>query len=343
MFKLHGEACFAIPAPARVRLSPVFENLGSDAYAGLSRAQETPRRLWLRLRFRDKNAQEVEIMSAYARKSILNTRATGGIATLAVLLLACVRAVAQDAALAAVPLDQQEKFLETGKIVSQKTLSRGVTKSIRATLTDGKLKHDAHIQMVDKQLVNLYAPDGTPVPWRDSYKYNIAAYRLLRFLGLDMTPPSVERKISGRPAAITWWADNVKMLELDRLRNKVEPPDPKDWERQMSSARVFDNLIFNIDRNLENMAITNDWKVVLIDHTRAFSAVPKLMNPEELTMCRRPVFEKIKGLSAPAIQEAVNGYLTKSEIDGIMKRRDLIVEHFKKLMAEKGEATILIP
>jgi hypothetical protein len=241
-------------------------------------------------------------------------------------------------------LDQQEKLLQTGKIISQKVLGRGVTKSIRATLSDGKLKHDAHIQTVDKQLVNLYAPDGTPVPWRDSYKYNIAAYRLYRFLGLDIVSPiSVERKVNGRPAAITWWADDVKMLELDRLRNKIEPPDPKDWERQMSSARVFDHLIFNIDRNLENLAITNNWKVVLIDHTRAFSAVPKLMNPEELTMCRRPLFEKIRGLSAPAIQEAVNAYLTKSEIEGILKRRDLIVEHFKKLIAEKGEAAVLIP
>jgi hypothetical protein len=60
-------------------------------------------------------------------------------------------------------------------------------------------------------------------------------------------------------------------------------------------------------------------------------------------MCRRPLFEKIQGLTAPAIQDAVNGYLTKSEIEGIMKRRDLIVQHFKKLMAEKGEATVLIP
>ena len=284
-------------------------------------------------------------MSTHAnltRKPTLNTRAVAKLAAVAVLFLAAVRAAAQVAA-PAVSLDQQEKFLQTGKIVSQKILSRGVTKSIRATLSDGKLTHDAHIQMVDKQLVNLYAPDGTPVPWRDSYKYNIAAYRLLRFLGLDMTPASVERKVSAKPAAITWWADDIKMLELDRLRKSIQPPDPKDWERQMSTARVFDHLIFNIDRNLENLAITNNWKIVLIDHTRAFSAVPKLMNPEDLTMCRRPLFEKIQGLSAPAIQEAVNGYLTKSEIEGIMKRRDLIVQHFKKLMAEKGEAAVLIP
>src|SRR5262245_64113643 len=105
-------------------------------------------------------------MNAYAnrtRKSILNTRVISEMTSLAVLLLAGVRLAAQNAA-PAVPLDEQEKFLQTGKIISQKILGRGVTHSIRATLTDGKLKHDAHIQTVDKQLVNLYAPDGTPVP-----------------------------------------------------------------------------------------------------------------------------------------------------------------------------------
>ena len=81
----------------------------------------------------------------------------------------------------------------------------------------------------------------------------------------------------------------------------------------------------------------------MIDHTRAFSAVPKLMNPEELTMCRRPLFEKIQGLSASSVQQAVNGYLTKSEVEGVMKRRDLLVQHFKKLIAEKGESAVLIP
>jgi hypothetical protein len=284
----------------------------------------------------------MSIHASLNQKSILNTRVIVQAAALVILLAASMQVVAQAPA-AAVSLDQQEKFLLTAKIATQKTLSRGVTKSIRATLTDGKLTHDAHIQTIDKQLVNLYAPDGTPVPWRDSYKYNIAAYKLLRLLGLDMTPPSVERKIGGKPAAITWWADDIKMLELDRLRNNLQPPNPKDWEHQMSSARVFDNLIFNIDRNLENLAITNSWKVVLIDHTRAFSAVPKLMNPEDLTMCRRPLFEKIQGLSASAIQGAANGYLTQSEVEGVMKRRDLIVQHFKKLIAEKGEAAVLIP
>ncbi len=46
---------------------------------------------------------------------------------------------------------------------------------------------------------------GTELNFRDSYKYNIAAYRLGRLLGLDMIPPSVERKVGGTYTAVIWW------------------------------------------------------------------------------------------------------------------------------------------
>ena len=257
-----------------------------------------------------------------------------------ILLLTLGQGLAQQAPTGVSP-QEEEKFLQTARILTLKTLSRGVTKSSRATLSDGKRTHDAHVQTVDKRLVNLYAPDGTPVPWHDSYKYNIAAYRLHRLLGLDMVPMSVERRINGKPASFTWWADNIQMLELDRLRKKIEPPDPKDWQRQMSNVQVFDHLIYNVDRNLENLAISKTWRVILIDHTRAFSAVPKMMDPDSLKICGRQLWDKVQQLSAPTVQEAVNGYLSKEEIEGVLKRRDLIVHHFQEQIAQRGEQTVL--
>ena len=38
----------------------------------------------------------------------------------------------------------------------------------------------------------------------------------------------------------------------------------------MQIVRLFDQLIYNIDRNLGNLMITNDWTIWAIDHTRAF-------------------------------------------------------------------------
>ena len=63
-------------------------------------------------------------------------------------------------------------------------------------------------------------------------------------LGLNLVPASVERLVSGRPASLTWWLDNVAMDELDRRRKRIDPPDGESWNRQMQAVRVFDKLIF---------------------------------------------------------------------------------------------------
>ena len=43
----------------------------------------------------------------------------------------------------------KEEFLLRARIVSRQTLWVGVTESERATLSDGRLTHDAHIQTID--------------------------------------------------------------------------------------------------------------------------------------------------------------------------------------------------
>ncbi len=40
-------------------------------------------------------------------------------------------------------------------------------------------------------------------------------------------------------------------------------------------------------------------------------------------------------------ERRTRGYLNKSEVQAIMARRDKVVEHFHKLIAEKGESAIL--
>ena len=45
--------------------------------------------------------------------------------------------------------EQKEEFLRTARIVKSERLSVGITDSRRATLTDGSVTHDAHIQTVE--------------------------------------------------------------------------------------------------------------------------------------------------------------------------------------------------
>jgi hypothetical protein len=233
-----------------------------------------------------------------------------------------------------------EEFLSTARIVAKKSAPRGVTDSQRATLDDGKLRHDAHIQTVDIRKTSFQTDRGTEFNFRDSYKFNMAAYELDKLLELNMVPPSVERKVDGQMAAVTWWVDDC-MVELDRKKKKIEPPDQHFWNQQMYDCRVFDQLIYNTDPNLGNVLITKDWKICLIDHTRAFRTMKDLQNPKNLVQCDRKLLTKLRGLNKEVLQQKLGHYLTKMEIEGILGRRERIVKFFDDEAAQKGEAAVL--
>ena len=237
--------------------------------------------------------------------------------------------------------DQREAFLKTAEIVKMKNLSQGVTLSKKASLADGMMQHDAHVQTVDEYKARFEGTTGSEINFRDSYKYNVAAYRIATLLNLDIMPPSVERKVEGKTAAITWWVDNAAMTELQRRKTKQEAPDSNAWNKQLVVMNVFDELIYNVDRNLGNMVITSDWNLWLIDHTRAFrwhKTCPKLNNLKQID---RNLLANLKKLTREMLQQHVGQYLMAPEIEGVLARRDAIVKHFEQKLTESGEAKVL--
>ena len=76
--------------------------------------------------------------------------------TLCFSLPASARPLPQEAAAVAAPAPslsdaQIVQFLENAKVVKTKSIGKGVTGAIRATLSDGTLTHDAQIQKVDEK------------------------------------------------------------------------------------------------------------------------------------------------------------------------------------------------
>jgi hypothetical protein len=47
----------------------------------------------------------------------------------------------------------------------------------------------------------------------ESYKSEVAAYKLDRLLDLDMVPPAVERRYNGAPVSLQLFAEDAKMLK----------------------------------------------------------------------------------------------------------------------------------
>lgn len=238
--------------------------------------------------------------------------------------------------------EQIKQFLLTAKVVKSHDSPKGVTHTSRLTLSDGTLTHDASFQPIDEHKTKMTLASGrTEFNFVDSYKYNIAAYALAELIGFDdMMPVYVERKWEGHSGSLSWWLP-VKMDEADRVKRKLEPPDQDAWNNQMYKIRVFDQLVYDMDANLTNVLIGEDWKIWRIDFSRAFRTYNELQNPKDLQRCERQMFEKLKALNVNQLTEKTKPYLTSTEIKAVMGRRDKIVEHFQKMIAEKGEKEVL--
>ena len=167
--------------------------------------------------------------------------------------------------------EQKERFLLTAKVVKSAPAHKGITNTLRLTLTDGTITHDAHFQPIDEHAVMKEMANGRrEMNFVDSYKYNVAAYRLAEMLGLDdMVPMYDERSWSGKTGSFGWWLP-VQMDEADRVKKKIPVPDPDGWNKQMYRVRVLDQLVYDTDANLTNVQIGEDWKIYRIDFSRAF-------------------------------------------------------------------------
>lgn len=238
---------------------------------------------------------------------------------------------------------QKERFLREAEVVSSKELSIGVTLSHRLTLSDGALTHDAHFQDVNEYEPIHQGTAGTEINFHDSYRYNIAAYRLDRLLGLGMTPVSVERKYRGKTGACTWWVDDVLMMELERWKKKIDPPDGEAWNLQMYQARLFNELVYNTDPNLGNLLIDTNWKIWLIDFTRAFRVFKSLREPKNLADAKidRTVWENLQKLDDATLRKTMGDMLLKHEREALLARRDVIVRMLEERIAREGEAAVL--
>lgn len=236
----------------------------------------------------------------------------------------------------------QEHFLKTAAIAQVRPIGVGITHSLRATLEEGSVHHDAQIQLVDIYQAEYRTKSGVEKNFSDSYKYNIAAYLLDKMLDLNMVPVSVRRDYQGKPAAFTWWIDDVLMSERDRREKKLTPPDYEVWNNQFFNVIVFDQLIYNVDRTQENILITKDWKIHMIDHTRSFRTSHELKDPKKLSRCNYQMLEHMRRLDPARVRATLSPYLNPEQIEALMARRDVLVSYFDHAVADRGKDAVLV-
>lgn len=245
----------------------------------------------------------------------------------------------------ALGVEEQRAFLATADIVSWKETSKGVTRPLKMTLSDGTRTHAASFQRVDISKRRAELSNGAEMNFRDYYGYNIAAHQLACLINrCELVPATVEREWRGDRGALCWWVDNVLMDEGERLKGGIEPPQQFQWVKQQYLGRLFAELTGDADRNQTNLLITKDWQMVLIDFSRAFR-LHKEPRPVINTVqgIDADVLEGLRGLTREKLKEAAGRWLSPYEINAVLARRDGILAHIDRLIAAKGHAQVVYP
>jgi hypothetical protein len=236
-----------------------------------------------------------------------------------------------------------EQFLLKAQVTGLRNIGQGVTLPRRATLELDGVTHSAAFKTIDESKSG-YTPlqRGGEINFQDSWRTEIPAYEVDKIIGLGMVPATVEREVRNERGSLQFWVESM-MPEAERLKKGVKPPDIEAWNRQMYKARLFDNLIYNTDRHLNNILVTKDFQIRLIDHSRSFRPFSELKQPKDLTRFSRSLLEGIQKLEESDLTKRVGRLLTPFQIRAVIARRDAILALAKAAVAQKGEAAVLYP
>jgi hypothetical protein len=248
--------------------------------------------------------------------------------------------------------EKWEEFLRTAEIVKSEPVGEGVTRPWKLLLRQGGVENKAVWKDVD-------TVDGA-IP--DRWRFEIAAYRLDKLLGLSLIPPVVEREFRGGAGDLSLWAENKYSL-LKVMEQGIAIPEAAQSrvDDMKYLTRAWDCLVANDDRTQQNILYTEDWRTILIDHTRAFRSdrehcerliygINGIKTMDDGKGGRRPVLfrrlprafvDRLRALDEAAVRNAVGAYLKPDEIRALLLRRPILLAEIDAQIARDGEKAVL--
>lgn len=230
-------------------------------------------------------------------------------------------------------------FLSTASPLSTRDIGEGITGSRIVVLEKDRVRLRA-IFRTFRQIRQVTLPSGRRIEVRDEYRFEPAAYELSTMLGLNSVPPAILRDIDGRPGSLQAWIED-SMTEKARLRNGITVPNETRLLLQLQVMMLFDNLIYNSDRNRSNILYDRHWDLWMIDHTRAFHASAELLNPLDITRCERNLWGALKSVDRDQVRARVGKYLQPDEVEALLGRLDSVVERIQGAIDERGSDQVL--
>jgi hypothetical protein len=241
-----------------------------------------------------------------------------------------------------------ERFLITAEILRTEPIGEGVTKPTKVYLRKDGIEGKA----VWKN------PSGLQFGFWEGWQYEIAAYRMDKLIGLNMIPPTVERALNGKKGSLQYWVETkCNLLELQEKGIPIPESARESTDRMKYLTRAFDSLIANEDRTQQNVRYTEDWRTILIDHSRSFRSgrefTEKLMfgargirksadgRPFLFRQLPRAFVDNLKTMTFENVKGAVGICLADKEIRSLLARRDLLLEDIAEMIKAEGEDKVL--
>ena len=236
---------------------------------------------------------------------------------------------------------QVEEFLLTATVVDIEPLAIGVTQPTRVRLEKGGTELHAIFRHLDTFYDRLPMDDGrVRTNMRDSCYLEEAAYQLSRLLNMDQVPPVVRRVVDGRAGTLQIWVYNA-VMEDERIEARMRAPDPLMWDRQAQLMYLFDAVVGNDDRTQQNILIDKNWRLWLVDHTRAFYDGAESTSLSQVNLVERGFWDGLQSLDQALLSRALGDGLTASEIASVLERRDRVVAYVQALIDARGEEAVL--
>lgn len=228
--------------------------------------------------------------------------------------------------------DEIEKYLRisTPQVVIPGAAGR--TDPWKVRLESGGITRWAQFKYINR-------PRPEPIP--DSFKYELAAYELNKYLGLSFVPPAVESTIKDTLGSLQIFVENI-IRESDMKRENFQPGDPEAFDRAMADLKVFENLVYDSCENEKDTLIQKDTgKIYRVDFSEAFAPENGTIPGCEILRCSRRLYQKLLEWDQDEVEPLLALYLNEEEIRALHARQGSIIQMIKKQIEIRGEDAVL--
>ncbi|MBN2265106.1 MAG: metallophosphoesterase [Candidatus Aminicenantes bacterium] len=227
---------------------------------------------------------------------------------------------------------EMETLLRAAAVTGRGPGPGGRTDAWKLTLESADLVVPALFKYVDR-------PRPDPIP--DSYRYDLAAYALNQYLGLECVPPIVARSVEDVPGAVQLFIDNAKTVEEFRS-GPLAPRDPVAFERAMADLVVFQALVHDDCRNAKDTLVGKDGHLYRVDFSEAFDPTTRDAPGCDIRKCSRLLYRRLLAWEDETVAGYLGRYLGADEIKALNARSRIVVRKIRLLIRSLGESNVLL-